>query len=114
MEPAWPIARRSPEIAHDRFGHGNRLLTGLRGKDVLLVFIESYGRVAVQGSSFSPGVRAVLDAGNAQLRAAASRRAAASSPRRPSAASAGWRTPPCSRGPSTASSGTTSSSRTTA
>ena len=60
------------EIAHDRFGAtpGNRLLTGLRGKDVLLVFIESYGRVAVQGSSFSPGVRAVLDAGNAQLRAA--------------------------------------------
>ena len=60
------------EIAHDRFGAtpGNRLLTGLRDKDVLLVFIESYGRVAVQGSSFSPGVRAVLDAGNAQLRAA--------------------------------------------
>ena len=60
------------EIAHDRFSAtpGNRLLTGLRGKDVLLVFIESYGRVAVQGSSFSPGVRAVLDAGNAQLRAA--------------------------------------------
>ena len=36
------------------------LLTGLRGKDVLVVFVESYGQVAVQGSSFSPGVDAVL------------------------------------------------------
>jgi phosphatidylglycerophosphate synthase len=60
------------EIAHDRFGAtpGNRLLTGLRGKDVLLVFIESYGRVAVQGSSVSPQVDAVLERGTAQLRAA--------------------------------------------
>jgi hypothetical protein len=60
------------EIAHDRFRATprNRLLTGLRGKDVLLVFVESYGRVAVQGSSFSPGVHAVLDRGTAQLRAA--------------------------------------------
>ena len=49
---------------------GNRLLTGLRGKDVLLVFVESYGKVAVQGSSFSPGVDAVLDAGTTQLAAA--------------------------------------------
>lgn len=59
-------------IAHDRFRAtpGDRLLTGLRGKDVLLVFVESYGRVAVQGSSFSPQVDAVLDRGDAQLRAA--------------------------------------------
>jgi phosphatidylglycerophosphate synthase len=58
-------------IAQDRFRAtpGTRLLTGLRGKDVLLVFVESYGRVAVQGSSFSPRVRAVLDQGAAQLRA---------------------------------------------
>ena len=57
-------------IAHDRFRAtpGNRLLTGLRGKDVLLVFVESYGRVAVQDSSFSPQVDAVLDRGTAQLR----------------------------------------------
>jgi phosphatidylglycerophosphate synthase len=60
------------QIAHDRFGAtpGNRLLTGLRGKDVLLVFVESYGRVAVQGSSFSPRIDAVLHKGNAELRAA--------------------------------------------
>jgi phosphatidylglycerophosphate synthase len=60
------------QLAHDRFRAtpGNRLLTGLRGKDVLLVFVESYGRVAVQGSSVSPRVDAVLDRGTAQLRAA--------------------------------------------
>ena len=42
-------------------------LTGLRGKDVLLVFVESYGRVAIQDSSFAPGIRAELDAGTARL-----------------------------------------------
>lgn len=60
------------EIADDRFHAtpGSRLLTGLRGKDVLLVFVESYGRVAVQGSSFSSRIGAALDRGAAQLRAA--------------------------------------------
>lgn len=60
------------EIAHDRFRDtpGSRLLRGLRGKDVLLVFVESYGRVAVQHSSISPRIDAVLDRGTAQLRAA--------------------------------------------
>jgi phosphatidylglycerophosphate synthase len=38
----------------------NQLLTGLRGKDVLLLIVESYGKVAVQGSSFSPQVDATL------------------------------------------------------
>ncbi len=47
----------------------DRLLTGLRGKDVLLVFVESYGRVAVQGSSFSPAIDHVLDAGTRRLSA---------------------------------------------
>ena len=60
------------ELAHDPFGSipGDRLLTGLRGKDVLLVFVESYGRVAVQDSSFSPRIDDVLERGTAQLRAA--------------------------------------------
>ena len=60
------------EIARDRFRAtpGDRLLTRLRGKDVLLLFVESYGKVAVQGSSFSPRVNAVLDQGTAKLRAA--------------------------------------------
>ena len=43
------------------------LLTGLRGKDVLFVFVESFGRVAVEGSSFSAGVNAVLASGTEQL-----------------------------------------------
>ena len=46
------------------------LLTGLRGKDVLFVFVESYGQVAVQGSSFSPGVDAVLRQQNSMLTSA--------------------------------------------
>jgi phosphatidylglycerophosphate synthase len=60
------------DIARDRFRAtpGQRLLTGLRGKDVLLLFVESYGKVAVQGSAFSPRINAVLDQGTAELRAA--------------------------------------------
>ena len=60
------------DIRHDPLAAtpGNRLLTGLRGKDVLLVFVESYGKVAVQGSSFSPGVDAVLANGTKRLQAA--------------------------------------------
>ncbi len=60
------------EISQDQFGvtPGQDLLTRLRGKDVLLVFVESYGKVAVQGSSFSPGIDAVLGHGTKQLQAA--------------------------------------------
>jgi hypothetical protein len=60
------------EISHDRFAGtpADQLLTGLRGKDVLLVFIESYGQVAVQGSSFAPGIDGVLARGTRELSAA--------------------------------------------
>lgn len=37
------------------------LLAGLRGKDVVVVFVESYGRVAVQDPVVSPPVTAALD-----------------------------------------------------
>ena len=43
------------------------LLTGLRGKDVVIAFVESYGKAAVQGTSFSPGIDAVLRRGTASL-----------------------------------------------
>ena len=43
------------------------LLTGLRGKDVIIAFVESYGQVAVQGTNFSPGVDAALRQDNASL-----------------------------------------------
>ena len=46
------------------------LLSGLAGKDVLLVFVESYGRVAVQDTSYSEGITQVLDEGTQQLEAA--------------------------------------------
>lgn len=46
------------------------LVAGLEGKDVLLVFVESYGRVAVQDTSYSRGIGRVLDAGTEQLAAA--------------------------------------------
>jgi len=55
--------------ATDRYARipASNLLTELRGKDVIIAFVESYGQVAVQGTSFSPGVDAVLQSGNAQL-----------------------------------------------
>jgi hypothetical protein len=58
--------------ATDRFAitPSKDLLTGLRGKDVLVVFVESYGRVAVQGSFYSPQVDAILTAGTSTLQAA--------------------------------------------
>jgi hypothetical protein len=45
------------------------LLKGLRGKSVLLVFVESYGKLAVQGTPISPGIDAVVNAGTEQLQA---------------------------------------------
>lgn len=45
----------------------DQLLTGLRGKDVLLVFVESYGRSATRGSSYSPGINDVLVDGTRRL-----------------------------------------------
>jgi hypothetical protein len=45
------------------------LLTSLRGKDVVIAFVESYGQVAVQGTSFSGGVDKVLAQGQSQLAA---------------------------------------------
>lgn len=59
------IARRDP--------YGNvppgRLLKGLRGKDVLLVFVESYGQMAVQGTSFAPPIDQIVNEGSRQLQA---------------------------------------------
>lgn len=55
------------EIRADDFGPGDDLLTALAGKDVVFAFIESYGRVAVQGSSFSHGVDRVLREGGDAL-----------------------------------------------
>jgi hypothetical protein len=55
----------------DAFAHlpASDLLTGLKGKDVIVAFIESYGQVAVQNTFFSKGVDAVLRKGDRQLAA---------------------------------------------
>jgi Sulfatase len=47
-----------------------RLLTGLRGKDVVLTFVESYGRTALDDPRYASDVGAVLDDGTRRLRAA--------------------------------------------
>lgn len=49
---------------------GDTLLTGLAGKDVLVIFIESYGRVVVDDPDFAEDVLPVLKQGNADLAAA--------------------------------------------
>ncbi len=46
---------------------GEELFSGLRGKDVLVVFVESYGRVALDDPALSPGIDAVLEDGNRRL-----------------------------------------------
>ena len=60
------------ELQRDRFRDtpGDQLLTGLRGKDVIVAFVESYGVVALQDSVVSPRVDAALAEGTEQLQAA--------------------------------------------
>ena len=68
----------------DAFGNmpGKDLLTALRGKDVIVAFVESYGRDAVENPEFAPQIGALLDAGDRRLSAAgfASRSAFLTSP----------------------------------
>jgi hypothetical protein len=60
------------EAAVDAFRDtpADQLLGGLRGKDVLLVFVESYGRDAVEDPEFATQVGALLDDGSRRLAAA--------------------------------------------
>jgi len=60
------LARR---ISDDDFADvpPSRLLTSLRGKDVLLVFVESYGKAALHGTAVSRGVVEVLREGETAL-----------------------------------------------
>ena len=60
------------ELAVDKFRNtpSDQLLSGLRGKDVVFTFIESYGRSAVEDSTYAPQVDAVLDEGTERLKAA--------------------------------------------
>jgi hypothetical protein len=49
---------------------GDKMLTGLRGKDVLLTFVESYGRSSVEDPAMASDVDATLATGSQRLRAA--------------------------------------------
>jgi phosphatidylglycerophosphate synthase len=57
------------ELEADRYADTPpaQLLAGLRGKDVLVVWVESYGRVALEDSSLAPGVVDVLEQGDRDL-----------------------------------------------
>ncbi|ELP65577.1 sulfatase [Streptomyces turgidiscabies] len=48
----------------------DQLLTGLRGKDVLFTFVESYGRVAIDDPAMAPEIDATLKEGDARLKSA--------------------------------------------
>ncbi|MEU4427910.1 sulfatase-like hydrolase/transferase [Actinoplanes sp. NPDC024001] len=65
-------ARFAEEVAADPFktATGDQLLTGLRGKDVIFTFVESYGRNALESPELAPGVNAVLDEQSAALQQA--------------------------------------------
>ncbi|MGW1807841.1 sulfatase [Streptomyces sp. NPDC002078] len=60
------------QAAHDAFAHTppDQLLTGLRGKDVLFTFIESYGRSAIEDPAMAPRIGRVLKESDDALKAA--------------------------------------------
>jgi len=60
------------EVASDayRYTPGNELLTGLRGKDVVIAYIESYGRISFDDPTLAARLEPYLDAGYARLKAA--------------------------------------------
>jgi hypothetical protein len=53
-----------------RAAPARELLAGLKGKDVFFVFVESYGRVALENPVIAPGVQAVLTQASRDLGAA--------------------------------------------
>ncbi|MBG0561103.1 sulfatase [Actinoplanes sp. NEAU-A11] len=65
-------AKFAKEVAADPFktATGDQLLTGLRGKDVIFTFVESYGRNALEAPETASGVDAVLDSRSGQLQQA--------------------------------------------
>ncbi len=57
------------EMAVDAFRDtpGDQLLTGLKGKDVVVAFVESYGRSALENPELAPQIDQVLDQGGQAL-----------------------------------------------
>lgn len=50
-------------VVHDK----KDLFTGLRGKDVLVIFVESYGRTVLDNPEFAPHIRPLLERSTRQL-----------------------------------------------
>jgi hypothetical protein len=63
-QEAFERALQSDRLRSDP---ADELLAGLAGKDVVIAFLESYGRVAVEDSDFTAGIDRVLEEGGAQL-----------------------------------------------
>jgi hypothetical protein len=61
--------RFAAELARDRFrtAPADGLLAGLRGKQVMVIFVESYGRVALTDPDIAPAVTALLEDGTRRL-----------------------------------------------
>ena len=61
--------RFAAELAADRFSSvpADDLVTGLRGTQVLVIFVESYGRVALADPAIAAAVTPVLDEGTRRL-----------------------------------------------
>jgi hypothetical protein len=59
------------QVGEDAFAHvpGAQLLTGLRGKNVVLAFVESYGRSAIESPALAATVAPALDADARRLSA---------------------------------------------
>ncbi|MEV6347348.1 sulfatase-like hydrolase/transferase [Actinoplanes sp. NPDC051851] len=57
------------EVKQDAFQNvpSDQLLTGLKGKDVMLTFVESYGRSALELPTLEQGIGAVLKDGDSKL-----------------------------------------------
>jgi phosphatidylglycerophosphate synthase len=60
------------QIRHDRFANtpADQLVGSLRGKDVILAFVESYGQIATQDSAIAAQDDAVVNQGTRTLKAA--------------------------------------------
>ncbi|GAA2756251.1 sulfatase [Actinopolymorpha rutila] len=70
MRDEQAFAREASVDSYAAHTPPDRMLTALRGKDVIFAFVESYGRVAVEDPQMSPRVDATLAEGTRRLRAA--------------------------------------------
>lgn len=57
-------------VADDPAAGGTNLFAGINGRDVVVIFVESYGRSAVEDPRYSPLIKPRLEASEAQLKAA--------------------------------------------